>query len=269
MSRTPTAPAPLAPQHPKLAGLGLNPLLAARPVPDCPRPDPSTPGPAPGRPTPGRPTPDRLSPRRLALAGLALALGLGSAAPGLAQVTPPSAASAPPVAPAAPAETATPTAPPPAAAAPPAAPATTPAPPEAAPPTSPAAATTTPAPAARPGFDCVGAEQLEDDAFAIPFARGAATLAPAADGALEALLARARAEPTRPICILGHAGPQEGGATANTRLAARRAAAVAEDLAKRGLQRDRLRAEIRVAAFARAAAIQAGRSVTAVLLPAP
>jgi outer membrane protein OmpA-like peptidoglycan-associated protein len=134
-------------------------------------------------------------------------------------------------------------------------------------PTSPASPTAATPP--HPSFDCVGAEQLEDDAFAIPFARGAGTLAPAADGALEALLARAQAEPSRPICILGHAGPQEGGATANTRLAARRAATVAEELARRGLPRDRLRAEIRVAAFARAAAIPAGRSVTAVLLPAP
>ncbi len=126
-----------------------------------------------------------------------------------------------------------------------------------------------PAEAPRPGFDCVGAEQIEDDAFAIAFARGAATLAPAAEGALEAVMLRARAEPTRQLCILGHAGPQEGGATANTRLAARRAATVAEDLARRGLPRDRLRAEVRVAAFARAAAITAGRSVTVVLLPAP
>ncbi len=128
---------------------------------------------------------------------------------------------------------------------------------------------TSPAGLSHPGFDCIGAEQIEDDAFAIPFARAAATLAPAAEAPLEALLTRARAEPTRQLCILGHAGPQEGGATANTRLAARRAAAVAEELGKRGLPRERLRAEVRVAAFARAAAISAGRSVTVVLLPAP
>jgi outer membrane protein OmpA-like peptidoglycan-associated protein len=138
-----------------------------------------------------------------------------------------------------------------------------------APPASTGSANTGPAGLTHPSFDCIGAEQLEDDAFAIPFARGAGTLAAAADGALEALFARASAEPTRSLCIFGHAGPQEGGATANTRLAARRAAAVAEDLAKRGLPRERLRAEIRVAAFARSAAIPAGRSVTVVLLPAP
>ena len=124
-------------------------------------------------------------------------------------------------------------------------------------------------PAQAQGFDCIGAEQLEDDAFAIPFARGAGTLAAAADGPLEALLALARQEPARPLCILGHAGPQEGGATTNTQLAARRAAAVAADLARRGVARERLRSEIRVAAFARSRSIPAGRSVTVVVLPAP
>ena len=135
--------------------------------------------------------------------------------------------------------------------------------------TAPAGLAQTTAPASAAGFDCIGAEQLEDDAFAIPFARGAATLPAAADGPLEALLNRARAEPTRPLCILGHAGRQEGGATANSRLAARRAAAVADALVKRGLPRERLRGEVRVTAFARAAAIPAERSVVVVLLPAP
>jgi outer membrane protein OmpA-like peptidoglycan-associated protein len=122
--------------------------------------------------------------------------------------------------------------------------------------------------AVAPTFDCVGAERLEDDVFAIPFARGAATLGPAADGPLETVMARAREEPERKLCVLGHAGAQEGGATTNRQLAARRAGAVAEALVKRGLPRDRLRSEIRVAAFARAAAIPAERSVTVVMLPA-
>jgi outer membrane protein OmpA-like peptidoglycan-associated protein len=214
----------------------------------------------------------------LALA-LPLPLALTALAQGTAPETPPAAAS-PPRALASPVPPiAAPVGPPAAAPAPPAPPAPVPssrapaptAAPTAAPGTAPVGppATTGPAGLSPPGFDCIGAEQIEDDAFAIPFARGAATLAPATDGALEALFARANAEPTRPLCILGHAGPQEGGATANTRLAARRAAAVADDLARRGLPRDRLRAEVRVAAFARAAAIPAGRSVTVVLLPAP
>ncbi len=132
-------------------------------------------------------------------------------------------------------------------------------------PSAPASAPAAPIPA----FDGIGAEHLEDDAFAIPFARAADGLAPAAAGPLEALLARARQEAERPLCILGHAGPQEGGAATNARLAARRAGVVADYLARQGLPRDRLRAEVRVAAFARGTGIPAGRSVTVVLLPAP
>lgn len=119
-----------------------------------------------------------------------------------------------------------------------------------------------------PAFDCIGAEQLEDDVFAIPFARGAAVLGPTAEGPLETVMARARAEPGRNLCVLGHAGPQEGGAVSGRQLAARRAGAVAEALAKRGLPRERLRSEIRAAAFARTAAISNDRGVTVVLLPA-
>ncbi|SDB73504.1 OmpA family protein [Belnapia rosea] len=115
-------------------------------------------------------------------------------------------------------------------------------------------------------FTCVGAEQLEDDSFAIPFPRGAAAPGPAARTNLEAAADRAKREPERLICVLGHADPQEGGAQAGVQLAAKRAGAVAEALAKLGVERDRIRAEARRAAFARGA-VPAERSVTVVLLP--
>ncbi len=118
-----------------------------------------------------------------------------------------------------------------------------------------------------PAFDCVGAAQLEDDVFAIPFARGSASLSAAAEPGLEAALALALAEPGRMICVLGHAGGQEGGANAARQLAAQRASAVAEALATRGMARDRLRAEVRTTAFTRAAAAPAARSVAVVVLP--
>jgi outer membrane protein OmpA-like peptidoglycan-associated protein len=115
-------------------------------------------------------------------------------------------------------------------------------------------------------FTCIGAEQLEDDAFAIPFARGDA--APRADARanLDAAADRAKREPERMLCVLGHAGPQEGGAQAGLQLAAKRAGAVAEALSKLGVERDRIRAEARRAAFARGA-VPVERSVTVVLLP--
>ena len=116
-------------------------------------------------------------------------------------------------------------------------------------------------------FNCIGAEQLEDEVFAIPFAPRASTPGPAAQGNLEAAAALARQLPERNLCVLGHAGPQEGGATTGTQLAARRAGAVAEALAKLGVERDRIRAEARVAAYARRGPIPAERSVTVVLLP--
>lgn len=117
-------------------------------------------------------------------------------------------------------------------------------------------------------FNCVGAEQLEDDVFAIPFARGAAAPGEAARSSLEAAAALARREPGRMICVLGHAGPQEGGAQTGLKLAAKRAGAVAEALAKLGVERDRIRAEARRAAFARGV-VPAERSVTVVVLPGP
>ncbi|MDN3564219.1 OmpA family protein [Paeniroseomonas aquatica] len=115
-------------------------------------------------------------------------------------------------------------------------------------------------------FTCVGAEQLEEDAFAIPFDRGAATPGEGARANLAAAAERAKQSPDRMVCVLGHAGAQEGGAQAGTALAARRAGAVATLLAKLGVERDRIRAEARRAAFARGA-VPVERSVTVVLLP--
>jgi outer membrane protein OmpA-like peptidoglycan-associated protein len=117
-------------------------------------------------------------------------------------------------------------------------------------------------------FNCVGAEQLEDDVFAIPFAPRAAMPGDVARGNLAAAAALAKAAPERLLCVLGHAGPQEGGATTGTQLAARRAGAVASALATLGVERDRIRAEARVASFARAGVVPAERSVTVVVLPA-
>lgn len=118
-------------------------------------------------------------------------------------------------------------------------------------------------------FNCVGAELLEDEVFEIPFDPRAAVPAKGAQGNLEAAAALAKAQPERLLCVLGHAGPQEGGATTGTQLAARRARAVAEALAKLGVERDRIRAEARVAAFTRGRTIPAERSVTVVVLPEP
>ena len=115
-------------------------------------------------------------------------------------------------------------------------------------------------------FTCIGAEQLEEDVFAIPFARGAASPGEAARTNLAAAAERAKREPARNLCVLGHAGPQEGGAQTGLQLAAKRAGAVAGALAKLGIERDRVRAEARRAAYARGA-VPEERSVTVVLLP--
>ncbi|WP_198378642.1 OmpA family protein [Neoroseomonas rubea] len=121
-----------------------------------------------------------------------------------------------------------------------------------------------------PAFSCVGAEQLEEDVFAIPFARGSAALTDAARTPLAAAEEALRAGPDRVACLLGHAG-QEGGATTSIRLAAERARAVANALAARGIARDRLRAEARSAQFSPRvrAAEPPSRTVSIVVLPAP
>lgn len=127
-----------------------------------------------------------------------------------------------------------------------------------------------PAPAAaqpRP-FTCIGAERLEDEVFAIAFARNASAPGESARGNLDAAAALAKENPGRNICVLGHAGAQEGGAQAGLELAAKRARAVADALSRRGVERDRIRAEARRTAFARApVAVPQERSVTVVVLP--
>ena len=119
-------------------------------------------------------------------------------------------------------------------------------------------------------FSCVGAEQVEDDVFSVPFARDSARVTDAARTPLAAAAALLRDNPDRVACLLGHAG-QEGGATTSIRLAAERARAVAQALSTRGIERDRLRAEARSAQFSPRvrAAEPPSRTVTIVVLPAP
>ncbi len=117
-------------------------------------------------------------------------------------------------------------------------------------------------------FSCVGAEQLEDDVFAVPFARGSATLRDAARSALDAAAALAAEAPERNICVLGHAD-RTAGAETSTQLAAQRARAVAQALSTRRIERDRIRAEARVGAYSGRGAEPAARAVTIVILPSP
>lgn len=116
-------------------------------------------------------------------------------------------------------------------------------------------------------FSCVGAEALEDDVFAVPFARGSDRLTDGARTGLDAAAALVRAEPDRPVCVLGHADRSQG-AESSTQLAARRARAVAQALAARGVERDRIRAEARVGAFSGRGAEPGARAVTIVVMPA-
>lgn len=115
-------------------------------------------------------------------------------------------------------------------------------------------------------FNCVGAEQLEDDVIAVPFARNSTTLGPAGRSAIATAAAQAKAEPERVICVLGHAD-RSVGAEASTRIAARRARAVSVALAQQGVERDRVRAEARVGAFSGRVDEPGARAVTIVLLP--
>jgi outer membrane protein OmpA-like peptidoglycan-associated protein len=122
--------------------------------------------------------------------------------------------------------------------------------------------------AAQPrAFSCVGAELLDDDVFDVPFHRGSDRPGPAAASPIAAAADRARAAPGRNLCVLGHAD-REGGAEASTRLAARRARAVAEALSVRhGIERDRIRAEARSPRFTTRTPNRPGRNVTIVLMP--
>jgi outer membrane protein OmpA-like peptidoglycan-associated protein len=127
----------------------------------------------------------------------------------------------------------------------------------------------TPATAEVAAINCVGALQLEDDVFSVPFARGSARVTEADRSALAAVVAAMGTDPSRVACVLGHAG-QEGGATTSIRLAAERARAVATALAGLGISRDRLRTEARSAQFSPRVRAETppSRTVTVVVLPA-
>jgi outer membrane protein OmpA-like peptidoglycan-associated protein len=99
-------------------------------------------------------------------------------------------------------------------------------------------------------FSCVGAERLEGEVAVIGFARGSDRPRAEDVARLEPLAEAARAAPERNICVLGFAAGEEGGAQTASRLAARRARAVALELAKLGIERDRVRAEARTRGFA-------------------
>jgi hypothetical protein len=116
-------------------------------------------------------------------------------------------------------------------------------------------------------FGCVGAEDLEDDVFAVPFARGSDRLGEAARSGIEAAAALARSEPGRNLCVLGHADRGQGAQT-SVDLAARRARAVAQALSQREVERDRIRAEARVGAFSGREQEPGARAVTIVVMPA-
>ncbi|NKC34501.1 OmpA family protein [Falsiroseomonas selenitidurans] len=115
-------------------------------------------------------------------------------------------------------------------------------------------------------FSCVGAERLEDDVIAVPFARNSATLGPAGRSAIAAAAAQARSQPGRNLCVFGHAD-RSAGAETSTRLAVRRARAVAQALAAARVARDRVRAEAQVGAFSGRVSEPGARAVTIVLLP--
>lgn len=99
-------------------------------------------------------------------------------------------------------------------------------------------------------FSCVGAEQLQGEVAIIGFARGSDRPRAEDVARLEPIAEAARAAPERNICVLCFAAGEEGGAQTASRLAARRARAVALELSKLGVERDRVRAEARTRGFA-------------------
>ena len=116
-------------------------------------------------------------------------------------------------------------------------------------------------------FRCIGAERLEDDVFEVRFPARSARPGDSARTPVAAAAALAAADPSRNICVLGHA-VREGGQTTSTELAARRAREVAEMLAvAHGIERDRIRAEARNPGFSRRTENREARSVTIVVLP--
>lgn len=125
-------------------------------------------------------------------------------------------------------------------------------------------------------FSCVGAERLEEDTAILPFAARRDRLGPEGLAAIAPMIEEAKRAEGRNICVLGYAAAGEGGAETASRLAARRARLVSLELAKAGIERDRIRAEARTRGFldpARRAGANAGgvnhsAGVRVVLLPA-
>ncbi len=113
-------------------------------------------------------------------------------------------------------------------------------------------------------FSCVGAEQLEG--VTLPFERNRDR---AATAGLAELVERAKAEEALNLCVLGFAGANEGGAETSSRLAARRARFVAAELARQGIERDRIRAEARTRGFTQGGrpGVQRSPAVRVVLMP--
>jgi len=118
-----------------------------------------------------------------------------------------------------------------------------------------------------PAFNCAGAEELEDDVFAVPFAAGKDRLTDAARANLHAATELLKRDQDRNACILGHA-EREGGQQTSVQLAARRARAVREALQAAGIPESRLRSEARVAGFSRTTGNTVARSVSIVVMPA-
>jgi len=117
-------------------------------------------------------------------------------------------------------------------------------------------------------FSCVGAERLEEDAVLVSFARGTHSLTPETIAALTPLAEAAKEALERNFCVLGFAASPEGGAQTASRLAARRARALALQLSQLGIERDRIRAEARTRGFATSGTDRrAGARI--ILLPAP
>lgn len=113
-------------------------------------------------------------------------------------------------------------------------------------------------------FSCVGAEQLEGVTLPFPRGRDRAEVAP-----LAGLVERAKEETALNLCVLGFAGAEEGGAETGSRLAARRARFVAAEIAKQGVERDRIRAEARTRGFTQGGrpGVQRAPAVRVVLMP--
>ncbi|WP_426955999.1 OmpA family protein [Muricoccus radiodurans] len=124
-----------------------------------------------------------------------------------------------------------------------------------------------PAPTPRPAFSCIGAEELQDDVFEVPFGAGSDRLTDAARNGLATAIDLLKNEPDRNACILGHAR-REGGQQTSVQLAARRARSVNQALQRAGIPATRLRSEARVAGFSRTTGNAVARSVSIVIMPA-